>query len=105
MLSVNASAFMGLPFQVRGCVDFHRTGLGRPAIFPTKLARLCWPGFARLSSLAMCAGRAGGFFFSRVEAGGVVRFHASSLFFCLFAVITNAAELFATVRKEAAWTR
>jgi hypothetical protein len=73
------------------------------SIFPTTLARLCWLGFARLSSLAVCAGRAGGFFFSRVEAGGV--FHASSLFFCLFAVITNAAELFATARKGVVWTR
>jgi hypothetical protein len=62
------------------------------SLFPTTLARLCWLGFARLSSLAMCAGWAGGFFFSRVEAGGVVRFHASSLFFCLFGVIANAAE-------------
>jgi len=76
------------------------------SLFPTTLARiLCWLGFARRASLAMCAGRAGGFFFSRVEAGGVVRFHASSLFFCLFAVITNAAELFATARKGVVWTR
>jgi hypothetical protein len=51
------------------------------SLFPTTLARLCWLGFARLSSLAMCAGWAGGFFFSRVEDGGVVRFHASSLLF------------------------
>jgi len=50
------------------------------SLFPTTLARiLCWLGFARLSSLAVCAGRVGGFFFSRVEAGGV--FHASILFF------------------------
>lgn len=75
------------------------------SLFPTTLARLCWPGFARLSSLAMCAGWAGGFFFSRAEAGGVVRFHASILFFCLFAVITNGNELFATARKGAVWTR
>jgi hypothetical protein len=33
------------------------------------------------------------------EAGGVVRFHAASLFFCLFGVITNGNELFATLRR------
>jgi len=37
------------------------------SLFPTTLARLCWLGFARLSSLAMCAGWAGGFFFSPLQ--------------------------------------
>jgi len=34
-----------------------------------------------------------------------VRFHGSTIFFCLFAVITNDHELFATARKGFAWTR
>lgn len=58
--------------------NFHRTGLGRPARFPTTLARLCWLGFARLSSLAMCAGWAGGFFSALIS---VACLHAQSLLF------------------------
>lgn len=68
--------------------NFHRTGLGRPARFPTTLARLCWPGFARLSSLAMCAGRAGGVFFSKWQ---VMCVHGKN--FCL-SLPLNATQLF-----------
>jgi hypothetical protein len=59
------------------------------SLFPTTLARLlCWLGFARLSSLAVCAGRAGGFFFSPLQ---VLCVHGKN--FCLRMPL-NATQLF-----------
>ena len=69
--------------------------------FPTAiLAGLVLAGFvfAGFSSLAVGGRGAGGGFFCG-EAGGLVRVHASSLFFFPVAVITNASESFATLRK------
>jgi hypothetical protein len=58
------------------------------SLFPITLARLCWLGFARRASLAICAGRVGGFFFSPLQ---VLCVHGK--YFCP-GVPLNATQLF-----------
>jgi hypothetical protein len=75
IVAESSAFFMGRSFPFGGGWSFHRIGLGWPARF------------------LGCV------------AGGVVCFHASSLFFCLFAVIAKASEFFATLRKGCPWIR